>query len=143
LAAKEAFGSEFPTEYNGELWRWNMKQGVHMYLKRKYYDLKHDDHGTPGSPWLVTATGDAVRVSQRHAQVTVCGLKIVDKEHPEQQGTGKVMNQSPFMYTPTICSLTGLTLSLTTLTLTLLTLSLLIPTLTSGKMNVCSRSMKC
>ena len=133
LAAKEAFGSEFPTEYNGELWRWNMKRGVHMYLKRKYYDLKHDDHGTPGSPWLVTATGDAVRVSQRHAQVTVCGLKIVDKEHPEQQGTGKVMNQSPFMYTPTICSLTGLTLSLTTLTLTLLTLSLLIPTLTSGE----------
>jgi hypothetical protein len=40
VAAEKEFGSEFPEEFGGELWRWNMQKGVHVYLKRKCYDLK-------------------------------------------------------------------------------------------------------
>ena len=104
-AAESEFGSIFPEEHEGCLWKWDMKKGVHAYLKRKYYDLRYEDI-SGDTPWMITVTGDAAKVG-RSACATVCGLKVVDPRHPEQNGTGKVMNQSPSTYTPTICAVKG------------------------------------
>lgn len=101
--SKEAFGSTF--ENDGRLWRWDMKRGVHTYLKRKYVDLKAKC--TKEDPFIVCPTGDGLRVSQRGASMAMCGLKVVDRKHPETNGTGKSMNQSPHLYTPAICALGG------------------------------------
>jgi hypothetical protein len=62
VAAEKEFGSEFPEEFGGELWRWCMQKGVHVYLKRKYYDLKLVTGKS--DPWIIMATGDGARVSQ-------------------------------------------------------------------------------
>lgn len=105
VAAEKEFGSEFPEEFEGELWRWCMHKGVHAYLKRKYYDLKLVTGKS--DPWIILATGDGARVSQRNATVTICGLKVCDLRHPDMQGTGKTTNQSPTTYTPSICALRG------------------------------------
>jgi hypothetical protein len=104
-AAESEFGSIFPEEHEGCLWKWDMKKGVHAYLKRKYYDLRYEDI-SEDTPWMIAVTGDAAKVG-RSACATVCGLKVVDPRHPEQNGTGKVMNQSPSTYTPTICAVKG------------------------------------
>jgi hypothetical protein len=104
--AERFFGSIFDDENDGKLWRWDFKKGVHTYLKRKYYDVKSDDVSEE-NPWLVLVTGDAAKVSGRNAIATICGLKICDARHPEQNRTGKCMNQSPSMYTPAICSVLG------------------------------------
>ena len=105
-AGEKCFGSIFPPEDNGQLWRWDMAKGIHAYLKLKYYDLKSEKKSR-ANPWLVVATGDAARVSQRGATVTICGLKVCDTDHPEMQGTGKLFSQSWTTYTPTICALRG------------------------------------
>jgi hypothetical protein len=62
---------------------------------------------TEGNPWKISVTGDEAKVSARGAKITVCGIKIGDGRHADQNGTGKAMNQSPFVYTPTICTTTG------------------------------------
>jgi hypothetical protein len=41
-ASAAAFGSEFPPAESGEVWKWDMKKGVHMYLKKMYCDIKLD-----------------------------------------------------------------------------------------------------
>ena len=105
-AGEKCFGSIFPPEDSGQLWRWDMAKGIHAYLKLKYYDLKSEKKSR-ANPWLVVATGDAARVSQRGATVTICGLKVCDTDHPEMQGTGKLFSQSWTTYTPTICALRG------------------------------------
>ncbi len=46
-------------------------------------------------------------MSQRGHSLTICGIKVVDRRHPQQNGTGKLMNQSPSLYTPTMCCLQG------------------------------------
>ena len=65
VAAEKEFGSEFPEEFGGELWRWCMQKGVHVYLKRKYYDLKLAT--SKRDLWIIMATGDAARVNQAGA----------------------------------------------------------------------------
>ncbi len=62
VAAEIEFGSDFPEEFGGELWRWNMEKGVHVYLKRKHYDVKLVTDKS--DPWTIMATGDGARVSQ-------------------------------------------------------------------------------
>jgi Skp family chaperone for outer membrane proteins len=105
-AAELEFGSVFPEEHGGEFWHWDFEKGVHDYLKRKYWDMKSESV-TEGNPWKISVTGDEAKVSARGAKITVCGLKICDGRHAEQNGTGKAMNQSPLLYTPTICTTTG------------------------------------
>ena len=92
-------------QHGGEFWHWDFDKGVHAYLKRKYFDIK-SDCVTEGDPWKIIVTGDEAKVGARGAKITICGLKICDGRHSEKNGTGKDMNQSPLMYTPTICTTT-------------------------------------
>ena len=105
-ASSRTFGSIFPEGEQGQMWHWDFGKGVHAYLKAKYVDLCMESV-TNQDPWVVVVTGDAARMSQRGHQVTTCGIKICDRRHPEQNGTGKLMNQSPSQYTPTICATGG------------------------------------
>jgi hypothetical protein len=107
-ASAAAFGSEFPPAENGELWKWDMKKGVHMYLKKMYCDIKLDSATKESKPLKVVATGDAARMSQRGHTVTVCGLKIVDERHPEQVLLRPLPSPKPACSDFNICTSTGL-----------------------------------
>jgi hypothetical protein len=107
-ASAAAFGSEFPAAENGEVWKWDMKKGVHMYLKKMYCDIKLDSAIKERRPIKVVATGDAARMSQRGHTVTVCGLKIVDERHPEQVPLPPLPSRQPALSIFNICTSTEL-----------------------------------
>jgi hypothetical protein len=91
---------------DGECWSWGFegqtfKKGVNLHVKLTCYDLHHED-ASKAKPWLVCCTGDAARVSQRGTIITTCGVKEVDRRLPSQAGTGKCVNQSRGLHTPTL-----------------------------------------
>ncbi len=73
----------FPPDMNGKMWCWGGADGlfteaVNMYVKHVYVDDSGNSSVTEDSPWLITLTGDAARVSKNNHVITVCGAKESD-----------------------------------------------------------------
>ena len=92
LAQKLGFHS-LPLEHAGNIWCWGdetgpLRQAVHRYVKRMYYDACCDSV-TKEDPWVLPLTGDLVVTSRRGAFVTVLGPKLADRRLVQQEQTGK------------------------------------------------------